>query len=620
MKGLATLGLAAVAMLAPASAAGAAARFRACPDEAFAHCAKVSVPLDHERRGGPRIGIHLERWSGFGRPRGRRGALFVLAGGPGQSSSAVVNEDFLRLLQAGMRGRDLIAFDQRGTGRSGALRCGGLTRALSTPDRARQTTAAEACARGLGRRRSLYTTRQSVEDIEAARRALGVRRIAIYGVSYGSKLAQAYARRHPGRVERMVLDSVLDPGGPDPLQRGVFAAMPRVLRALCSGRCDAITPDPVADLADLAAQVAAAPLRGPLVGPRGRATERTLSAEDLFDIVLIGDLAPDVRAGLPAAVRNALRGDPVPLLRLGRNAGVPGLAAHGARAAPPRERFYSDALFAAVTCEESTFPWSRTAPLEDRLAQARAFVDGLGPGAFAPFGADVALATPYMAVCARWPSATQAPRLRGRRLTRAPVLLLNGEDDLRTPVEGARTVAGRFRRGTLLTVPAVGHAVVGGIPAVCVRRALRDFFGGRSVTATCRHRYEEALAPLAPLSLGEITPAPGTSGAAGQAVTAAWLTIADASEQANLESRGGGLRGGTYRYAERLVLDRASFVPGVEVSGKLDTTLNLRAQEFGRVEISGPGAPNGTLTIRRDGTVSGTLGGEAVSGRVPRAE
>ena len=616
MKGLATLALAAAAAIAPAAPAQAATRFRTCPDETFARCAKVKVPLDHDRRGGPSLRIHLERWRGIGRRR--PGALLVLAGGPGQSASAVVNEDFLRLLQPGLRGRDLVALDQRGTGLSGALRCGGLSRALSSRDRARHTRAAEQCARTLGAKRSRYTTRQSVEDIEAARRALGVRRISIYGVSYGSKLAQAYALRHPRRVERLVLDSVLDPSGPDPLQRGAMAAMPRVLRALCAGRCDAITPDPVADMAELASRMASEPLRGTIIGGKGRARRRSLTASDLFDIVLIGDLAPEIRAALPAAVRNALRGDPSPLLRLGRSAGVPGLIGAGRPVGnPPRERFHSDALFAAVTCEESAFPWSRTAPLDERPAQARAYVDGQGAEAFAPFGAEVALATPYMSICGRWPVAAEAPVLRGSRFPAAPTLLLNGEDDLRTPVEGARTVAERFPRGTLVTVPAQGHAVVGGIVPACARRALRDFFGGRRVSTACRNRYFDELAPLAPLSLDEVTPAPGTSGPAGQAVTAAWLTIRDASEQANLESRGGGLRGGTYAYFERLTLSAASYVPGVTVSGRLDVTEDENAREFGRVTIGGEGAPNGTITFRRNGTVDGTLGGQPVSGRAP---
>ena len=196
-------------------AAGAALRFGRCPDETFATCARVGVPVDHDRRGRARLSLHVERWTGIGRRR--RGALLVLAGGPGQSASHITNEDFVGMLNAGLRGRDLIAFDQRGTGLSGALNCPGLERALQQVDRSREPVEAQACANRIGPRRAVYTTRQSVEDIEAVRRALGVPRISIFGVSYGTKLALAYARRYPRGVERLVLDSVLDTNGPEPL-------------------------------------------------------------------------------------------------------------------------------------------------------------------------------------------------------------------------------------------------------------------------------------------------------------------------------------------------------------------------------------------------------------------
>ena len=98
----------------------------------------------------------------------------------------------------------------------------------STPPRRRRR-----CAAALGPRRGLLHDRRHVEDMEAIRRELGVERIAIYGTSYGTKVALAYALRYPAHVERLVLDSVVEADGPDPLYRDTFAATPRALRALC---------------------------------------------------------------------------------------------------------------------------------------------------------------------------------------------------------------------------------------------------------------------------------------------------------------------------------------------------------------------------------------------------
>jgi proline iminopeptidase len=52
------------------------------------------------------------------------------------------------------------------------------------------------------------TTRHLVEDIEALRRHLGVERMLLFGGSWGSTLALAYAAAHPQRVAGMVLRGI----------------------------------------------------------------------------------------------------------------------------------------------------------------------------------------------------------------------------------------------------------------------------------------------------------------------------------------------------------------------------------------------------------------------------
>ena len=54
-----------------------------------------------------------------------------------------------------------------------------------------------------------------------------------------------------------------------------------------------------------------------------------------------------------------------------------------------------------------------------------------------------------------------------------------------------------------------------------------------------------------------------------------------------------------------------SFVPGVVLSGRLDTARRMA----GRITVSGGAAARGTLRISATGTVRGTLGGRPVRGR-----
>src|SRR4051812_46464718 len=112
-------------LLLPAAAQGAM-RFKSCGGFGFG-CARLSVPLDRSGGVPGRVSLLVKRLRAQRRPR--RGATFVLAGGPGQSATDAFDGDALGPLSASYRNRDLIVYDQRGTGRSGLLRCRGLEHA-----------------------------------------------------------------------------------------------------------------------------------------------------------------------------------------------------------------------------------------------------------------------------------------------------------------------------------------------------------------------------------------------------------------------------------------------------------------------------------------------------------
>ena len=106
-----------------------------------------------------------------------------------------------------------------------------------------------ACASTLGGARNFYRSIDSAQDIEALRVAGGYRKIVLYGVSYGTRVALTYAALHPDRVAALVLDSVVPLEGPDVWSRPSFAAVPRVVRDLCSGgACRLASSSPNADL------------------------------------------------------------------------------------------------------------------------------------------------------------------------------------------------------------------------------------------------------------------------------------------------------------------------------------------------------------------------------------
>ncbi len=605
----------AAASLVVAGPAEAEPRFKRCGAFGF-ECARVSVPLDRSGAVPGRVSLFVKRIRARERPR--RGALVVLAGGPGQSASDAFGTGALSVLYPGYGHRDLIVFDQRGTGRSGVLRCGALERA----NLLYAGVAAGRCAGRLGSRRAFYTSRDSAEDIEALRVALGYERIALFGTSYGTKVALGYALAHPASVERLVLDSVVEAEGPSPLYLDTFEAVPRVLRALCRAGCSEFTRDPVADVGTLVSRLARAPLRGPIVLPSGSVRGSRLNREDLFAVLLAGDLNPAVRAGFPGAVRAALDGDPAPLLRMRQRA-------YAIDGAPPPPEVLSATLYTATTCEETPFPWARTAPPDPaaRRAAAATAAEVLPDSAFFPFDRATAVRNDLVNLCGRWPASPVAPGFGGGGLPDVPVLLMEGEDDLRTPVENARRVAAQFPRARLLVAGDTGHSALGTDATGCTEAAFGAFLRGKPFSTDCpRSPRGFRPQPPPPTSLAELRPTGGEAGNRGRVLTAVAITMRDlfddfvaafiADPNDPDVARGGGLRSGRYRLDGRgtLTLRRLSFVPGVRLSGRIRSLGPRRGRGEIRVE-AGAGVPGGVLAFRK-GLVHGTLGGRPVRARV----
>ena len=114
---------------------------------------------------------HVMYWEQVGNPRGQ--PVLFLHGGPGAGAGAVHRRFF------DPQHWRLVVFDQRGAGRSRPL---GELRANTTP--------------------------HLVDDIETLRRFLGLEKWLLFGGSWGSTLALAYAQAHPSRVAGCVLRGV----------------------------------------------------------------------------------------------------------------------------------------------------------------------------------------------------------------------------------------------------------------------------------------------------------------------------------------------------------------------------------------------------------------------------
>lgn len=596
---LAAAASAAALLLTPA-AAQAQIGWTPCPDEGFSafECATSPQPLDHANPASAKVNLFVRRLKPEGQAAPSATAVVALAGGPGQAAAPLAAE-FATELAPGLKTRDLLVFDQRGTGRSGRLECDALEGRGST------VRVVGACANELGARRGFYRTADTVEDIEALRLQAGYRQLTFYGVSYGTKVAQDYAARYPQNVERLILDSVVPPEGQDTLEKSSFRAVSRVLNELCSGnRCRGATPDAVADIRTLVRRGKA--IRGTYIDSRGRRARGTLYPEDLYIMLRAGDLNPAWRALMPGAVRAAVRGDERPLLQLGvETFGAPS----GSQTPDDGD---TTTLYLATTCEEAPFPWQRTSPLNARRAELDQRIRTEQPAAFAPFNRATIKASTTFALCIGWPNASPAPAAPPATLPQIPTLILNGTGDIRTPVEDAAAVAARIPGATLVQVPFVGHSVVGSDPSGCAGAAIAGFFNGQGVTPCPDAR--PLVSPLVrpPLSFGSLR-ATVYQGRVGRTVTAVLGTYTDAltrglgAQLSGETGRIGGLRGGTIQTSGSSVrLRGVTFVPGVTVSG------TIKVQGSTTFTVRGSRAARGRVTLTDDGRITGTLGGRKI--------
>jgi pimeloyl-ACP methyl ester carboxylesterase len=358
-----------------------------------------------------------------------------------------------------------------------------------------------------------------------------------------------------------------------------------------------------------------------VVDRRGRTRVRRLTRVDVFSILLAGDFDPALRAAFPGSVSAALSGDATPLLRLRRRA-------FEVDAEPPPPRLLSAGVYAAATCEETPLPWARSTPPDpgERHSQAAARAATIPDSAFEPFDRATALASDTLNLCDRWPHAPVAPDPGPGPLPDVPVLLLEGEDDLRTPVENARRTAQLFPRSTLVVAPATGHSALGSDFGGCSQRAFARFFQERSLPPRCpRSGRPFQPSPPPPGRLRDVRALQGTAGLRGRTLAAVRLTLRDVAEDSVTElifdphdpdiARGGGLRAGHYRIDgdNTLALDGVAFVPGVSISGRLEHF--GEHSERGRLRVGGHAAPHGLLRVR-GGRVRGRLGGRPVRARL----
>ena len=176
-------------------------------------CGTLTVPEDSAVAAGRTIDLNFVVLPARDRKQ-RHDAVLYLVGGPGLAATESL-PFFRQNLRELQQTRDIVLVDQRGTGASNPLDCDLTPQELLgaiLAGRFEPSTIAS-CLDTLDADPTLYTSTQIVDDFEALRAALGYQRFDVVGVSYGSRLALDFLRRHPERARTIALRGVASPAG-----------------------------------------------------------------------------------------------------------------------------------------------------------------------------------------------------------------------------------------------------------------------------------------------------------------------------------------------------------------------------------------------------------------------
>jgi len=394
--------------------------------------------------------------------------VFLLAGGPGQSATAsypAVAPAFKDVLKQ----RGVVLVDQRGTGKSNPLQCEDIAEGEPSLDEAAMQqamlVAVERCRDALSKRADLrfYTTTDAVRDLDAVRQAIGAETINLLGISYGTRVAQQYARAYPRYTRTLVLDSV----APNDLYLGNdFARNLESALDLQFARCGKIPAcakalgNPREQLDALMARLKADP---PLVTYRDASTgqskqERLLPAH-IAGLARMYAYSPMVSSILPLLIHEGAQGRYDGLMALSKMLGsqLSDQMAYG--------------MQLSVICSEDADG------LKDDPDMAASLLGN-------------SLVAGLSSQCAAWPKGERPDDFHAPLASDVPALLLSGELDPVTPPAYAARVVKTLPRGRALMLRGQGHNVIG---AGCMPKLFAQFLD----TADAKGLDAECLEKLA---------------------------------------------------------------------------------------------------------------------------
>jgi pimeloyl-ACP methyl ester carboxylesterase len=372
-----------------------------------------------------------------------------LAGGPG-ASAIEFYAAYSHAFEPVRRHRDILLVDQRGTGSSSRMDCDvdeDIIEGKYSEEQVLEVT--RDCLAKLPHDPRFFTTSVAVTDLEVAREAMDYGPLNLYGVSYGSRVAQHFARRYPGSTRSIVLDGVVPPQivlGPEIAIEAQEALDAIFARCAADEQCSERFPDLPQDFRELRDRLEQQPATVEIPNPvTGKREPVDFGAEELAGALRLLAYSANSISIVPLLVHTAAAGTLEPL------------AAQIQMIAAQMSEALALGMHNAVMCSED-------APFYDDMAIDYEALEASYIG--------VIQVDAIAAMCSVWPAGPVDEGFHEPLATDIPVLLLSGEVDPITPPEYAELAMVDLEVAQHLTGRKQGHgqAAVG-----CTPRLIAQF-------------------------------------------------------------------------------------------------------------------------------------------------
>ena len=450
-----------------------------CEQRLLLTCVTITVPLNHFDSANTET---IDVVFAVAPARGERKGMYVQAfpGGPGGEG---ISSAWLDVFSPEIKEQyDLVFYDQRGIGLSNPLECktayaSYFLNYLNTDDsigdegydtpEEQQTAIQNAksfvdeCVTEIGidpSKLPFFVTNQVAEDIESFRQAIGDDKFMLYGVSYGTSVAQAYARTHSEHLNGLILNGTQDTTlTGNEIAFSQWEAMNEVLLEVFKA-CDAnsncsrgLEGGAQAAYDELAQKLSIAPIAYDYPLSAGQKVNRFFTLNMLDFTTYFQLYSPNSRMELMRALADAKAGDMLPLVRLFYDDASINARTEKYQGDPN----FSDTMYYIVWCSDDAYYSGTSEERSAKLLEEGQKLNGLIPR--------VDLDVIYLGLtCAYWPSAPTSPSLREPlKAEGVPTFVLNATLDPATPFHEGKTVFENLDNGYHLYVEGGPHGIFG---------------------------------------------------------------------------------------------------------------------------------------------------------------